>query len=921
MSRRNIELLLLLVATPIVILPFVMLIIYNGGTPTLETLATPIGIAAAFAISHLAVRKFAPGADPAILPLSYLLSGIGLAFVTRLAPNLAIRQLIWLFVGIAFMLLILVFVRRIDKSANYKYTLMILGLALLLSPLVPGIGLEQYGSRIWLHLGGFSFQPGELAKLCIVLFLAAYLAQNREMLSVFTVKAGPFHLPDMRTVLPLLVMWGISMIIVIFEKDLGSAVIVFLVFLTMIYVATGKKSYLAFGLALAAIGGLCAYLCFAHVQVRVSTWLDPFADAANTGYQLVQSLFSIADGGMFGVGIGNGMAENIPVVESDFIFSSIAEELGLLGAGGVLLLYACFAIRGCLTAARAKSDVSSFIAVGLTAAITLQAFIIVGGVTRLIPLTGLTLPFISQGGSSLLASFMAVGMLLRCGDEGTGIGTEIQQNTMSISGIGVLGRVSLGKRITTVVVVICALFALLLANLTYLMVVEASELQNMPNNNHTIAKEAKSQRGTISTSDGVVLAKSVLKDGTDIYKRTYPSGTLASNVVGYASTQYGTSGIEASYNSQLQGNQSYSSWSDVLASMSGAGVKGNDITLTIDSRIQKAANDALNGYKGACVVMNPKTGAILAMTTSPTYDANNINDILAGKDSGTNVADGALLNRATNTLYAPGSTFKVVTLSTALENNVANENSTFSSPGSITIGGGKVYNFDHNDYGTLTLEQAMALSSNTVFAQLGTKIGADLLVSSSKSFGFNRELNFDIPLYTSLMPDSNEMTEWETAWAADGQPVGEHKSPAGPQATVLQMALVGCAVAHDGVIEKPYLVSGIYNSEGARSFTASSETYLSPISSDTAKRVRKAMEEVVRSGTGTAAAMSGVTIAGKTGTAETGKEKDNSWFVGFGPSDDADVVIAIICEEADEGTATARARNVLEAALNVQGDL
>lgn len=921
MSRRNIELILLLVATPIVILPFAMLIVNNGGTPTAETLGTPIGIFVAFAISHLAVRKFAPGADPAILPLAYALSGIGIAFVTRLAPDMAIRQLIWLYVGIAFMVLILVFVRRIDKSAKYKYTLMVIGVILLLSPLLPGIGMEQYGSRIWLSIGGFSFQPGELAKLCIVLFLAAYLAQNREMLSVFTVKVGPFHIPDLRTMLPLLLMWGISMVIVIFERDLGSALVVFLVFLTMLYTATGKKSYLLFGILLAAIGGVAAYMAFGHVQVRVNTWLNPFADAQDTGYQLAQSLYSIADGGMFGVGIGNGLAEQIPVVESDFIFSAIAEETGLLGVGAILLMYVCFAVRGLLTAARAKSDVSSFIAVGLTSTIALQAFIIVGGVTDLIPLTGLTLPFISQGGSSLLASFMAVGMLLRCGDEGTGLGSEIQQNTTSMQSIGVLGRVSLGKRINVVLAVICILFAVLLGNLTYVMVAEASDIQNMANNNHTIAKQEKNQRGTISTSDGVVLARSALKEGTAVYKREYPAGTLASNVVGYASTQYGTSGIEQKYNSQLTGSESYSSWSDVLAGMSGAGVKGNDITLTLNSKIQKAANSALEGHKGACVVINPKTGAILAMATAPTYNANNIDKILAGKDASTDVSNGALLNRATNTLYAPGSTFKIVTLSTALENNIASEDSTYSSPGSITIGGGQIYNFDHNNYGTLTLTQATALSSNTVFAQVGRQIGADKLVSSAKNFGFNRELDFDIPLYTSLMPDANQMTEWETAWAADGQPVGEHSSPAGPQATVLQMAMVGCAIANNGVIEKPYLVDGIYNSDGVRSYTASSEAYLSPISSSTAKRVRKVLETVIKSGTGTAAAVDGVTVAGKTGTAETGKEKDNSWFVGMGPSDDADVVIAIVCEESDEGTATVAAHDVLETALKEQGDL
>ena len=205
----------------------------------------------------------------------------------------------------------------------------------------------------------------------------------------------------------------------------------------------------------------------------MNTWLDPFADAQNTGYQLTQAIYSIADGDLFGVGLGNGLAEQIPVVESDFIFADIAEEIGLLGAAGVLLLFLCFAIRGFVTAARAKSDVSSFVAVGLTSVIVLQAFIIVGGVTRLIPLTGITLPFISQGGSSLLASFIIVGLLLRCGDEGTGVGQEMTSATSSLHANSVLGRVSLGKRLSHSMLFCSALFALLVANLTMIMVVQA----------------------------------------------------------------------------------------------------------------------------------------------------------------------------------------------------------------------------------------------------------------------------------------------------------------------------------------------------------------------------------------------------------------------------------------------------------------
>ena len=483
MTRRNVELVLLLVAAPVVALLFAMIAINQGQSLDMTTLGVPAAIFVAFVIAHLAVRKFAANADPALLPLSFALSGIGIAFVTSLAPNLAVGQVMWLFVGVACMVLVLVFVRNLDKVANYKYTLMIVGFLLLLSPLVPGLGQEIYGSRIWLHIGSYSFQPGEIAKIVIVLFLAGYLAQNREMLSVFTWRVGPFRLPDIRTLLPLLLMWGIALVIVVFEKDLGSALVFFFVFLVMLYVATGKKFYLVIGLGLIAIGGIGAFMAFGHVQVRVNTWLDPFADAQNTGYQLTQAIYSIADGDLFGVGIGRGLADQIPVVESDFIFAAIAEEIGLLGAAGVLLLFLCFAVRGFVTAARAKSDVSSFVAVGLTSMIVLQAFIIVGGVTRLIPLTGLTLPFISQGGSSLLASFIIVGFLLRCGDEGTGVGQEMASATTSLHANSVLGRVSLGKRLNHSMLLCSALFALLVANLTLIMVVQADYYQNMPGNN------------------------------------------------------------------------------------------------------------------------------------------------------------------------------------------------------------------------------------------------------------------------------------------------------------------------------------------------------------------------------------------------------------------------------------------------------
>ena len=920
MTRRNLELVLLCVAAPLVVLLFAMIALNQGQALDMNTLGVPAGIFAAFVIAHIATRRFAPGADPALLPIAFALSGIGIAFVTRLAPDLAVNQVMWLFLGVAFMVLVLAFVRNLDKVANYKYTLMIVGFLLLLSPLVPGLGQEIYGSRIWLSLGGFSFQPGEIAKIIIVLFLAGYLAQNREMLSVFTVRVGPFRLPDIRTLLPLILMWGVALLIVVFEKDLGSALVLFFMFLVMLYVATGKKFYLAIGLGLIAVGGVGAFLAFDHVQVRVNTWLDPFADAQNTGYQLTQAIYSIADGDLFGVGLGNGLAEQIPVVESDFIFADIAEEIGLLGAAGVLLLFLCFAIRGFVTAARAKSDVSSFVAVGLTSVIVLQAFIIVGGVTRLIPLTGITLPFISQGGSSLLASFIIVGLLLRCGDEGTGVGQEMTSATSSLHANSVLGRVSLGKRLSHSMLFCSALFALLVANLTMIMVVQADYYQGMPGNNHSLAKEARTERGTISTYDGVVLAQSVpTEDGT--FERVYPAGDLASQVVGYSSARFGTSGIEQAYNDTLKGKENFASWTDVLNSFAGIGGAGNDVALTLNSKIQQAAQDALSGETGACVVMDPDTGAILAMASSPTYDAADFETVIeqANADS----SDTRLINRAIHALYSPGSTFKIVSLATALEDGVADEDTVYDAPGSMEIGNADVVNFDGNNYGQLTLAQATELSANTAFGQLGVEMGADALVAGAEDFGFNKDIEFALTLYTSLMPDPDDMTEWETAWAAAGENVGEnktanHPSPNGPQATVLEMALVGSAIANDGTIMQPYLVDGIYNANGERSFTAQPTKLMQAVSETTAGRVRDVLVGVVNNGTGTDAAIDGVQVAGKTGTAEKADGND-SWFVGMAPADDPRVVVALIIEDGEEGVGAQKAQNVLKTALEVQG--
>ena len=306
--------------------------------------------------------------------------------------------------------------------------------------------------------------------------------------------------------------------------------------------------------------------------------------------------------------------------------------------------------------------------------------------------------------------------------------------------------------------------------------------------------------------------------------------------------------------------------------MMGKTEQGNDVMLTIDSDVQKAAEAALVGRKGACVIVDSGTGAVKALASAPTYNNNEIDKLLSNQSEDSS----AMFNRASQALYAPGSTFKILSLASSFMENVCKEDDVFDAPGTLDFYGGKVTNYAKNSFGRITLSRATEVSSNTVYAQVGERLTADKLVKNAENFMFNKKINFDIPLSEGLMPDPDEMTMWETGWAAAGVPVGEHKSPAGPQTTVLQMALVGCAVANNGVINQPYLVKQIKNPSGETSYTASTSELARPLSPDVAKRVAAVLEGVVKRGTGTPAAISGVTIAGKTGTAEKGGGRDDS---------------------------------------------
>jgi cell division protein FtsW (lipid II flippase) len=432
-TRRGTEAFLLVIAVGVGIAGYAAVGLgYDDAVPA-DVITVSVGAAVLFFIAHLAVRRFASYADPVLLPCVAFLNMFGLVLIHRLdlvaadtaesrglavpSPD-AVAQLVWTTLGVALFVAVLVLVRDHRSLQRFTYTALLAGIILLLLPLLPVVGTSINGARLWLRAGGLSFQPGEIAKLCLILFFAGYLVVKRDALALVRTRVMGLDLPRGRDLGPLLVAWAASMAVLIFERDLGSAMLFFGLFIGLLYVATGRWSWLVLGLVLFLVGAFGAYRAFDHVQVRINVWLDPFADADGTGYQLVQSIYGLSSGGMLGTGLGLGHPELVPFAKTDFIFAAAGEELGLAGVVALLMVYAIIVQRGVRTAVAARDPYGTLLAAGLSIAIALQVFVVVGGVTKLIPLTGLTTPFLSYGGSSLIANWMLIALLLRISDAG-----------------------------------------------------------------------------------------------------------------------------------------------------------------------------------------------------------------------------------------------------------------------------------------------------------------------------------------------------------------------------------------------------------------------------------------------------------------------------------------------------------------------
>ncbi len=385
-------------------------------------LVTGVALAAIALVAHLTVRTGAPYADPVLLPVVMLLNGLGLVFVHRVdlatGSELAPTQTVWTAVSVGGMCAVLLFLRDVRSLGRYQYTFGFATIGLLLLPLVPGItaGIIN-GAQLWIDVFGMRFQPGEVAKITMMVFLAGYLERKRALLSVANQRIGPLLLPAPRHLAPVLLATAMALVILAGLRDLGSALLFFGAFLAMLYVATGRLAYPAIGGVAFAVGATIAYQLFGHVRVRVAIWLDPWSRVTDEGYQLAQSLFALGTGGLTGTGLGFGRPQDVPFSATDAIFVVIGEELGLLGSSALLLLYLVVVVRGYKIALTARDEFSTLLTTGLTTILALQTFVIIGGLTRLVPLTGITLPFVSYGGSSLLTNYLIVGLLLRVSDD------------------------------------------------------------------------------------------------------------------------------------------------------------------------------------------------------------------------------------------------------------------------------------------------------------------------------------------------------------------------------------------------------------------------------------------------------------------------------------------------------------------------
>ena len=820
----------------------------------------------------------AAGPDPLLLPLAAVLVAVGLPAIYRLDPVLLLRQALWAVCGQALMVVVLL---AVDVRAVARYRYLVGAAALLLLAAAVLFGVEVAGTRQWIRVGPVTVQPSETVKVLLVLFAAAYLSEKRHL-------AGGAALPA-RFAAPLGTVAALALLLLLAQRDLGAALLLATVALAMVYAATGRTLPVLAGFValVAATAGLATL--FPHVARRLVAWRDPWSDLQGLGYQVVQGLIALGSGGITGTGPGLGHPDVLPAAATDLIFAAIGEELGLAGALAVVCATLLLAARTFRTAARATTALEALLAGGLGTVLAAQAVMILGGILRLVPLTGLPLPFVSYGGNAMIVNLVIVGLLLRVGPA-AGAGGDPGLHRLRAR-LRRLGIVAVGGLVTVAVA------------LGWWQGVRGPALAAHPANPRPLLAERAVARGIIYDRRMRPLAVTVGEG--EARRRRYPSGALAAHPVGYASLRFGKAGVEAAEDAHLRGLPLHGLLAALGVPPPARTRRGGDVVLTLDLEVQRAAAAALGERAGAVVVLDPQSGAVLAAVSRPAFDPNAVErDLPRWRER----ADAPLLDRVAQGLYPPGSAFKVVTMAAGLAAGTLTPETTYHCPGSILLRGRRVTDLGGRGHGTVDLDDALRRSCNIYFIRAGLAMGGAALRRTAAALGVGRAPAYDLPAAAGHLPSLQELAGEGVGQAAFGQ--------GSLLVSPLQMALVSAAVGNGGVLYRPFLVAARRGPDGRVVWRAQPQGRR-VLDAQTAALVARAMVEVVRRGTGRAAALPDVVVAGKTGTADAPGGAPHAWVIAFAPAEAPRVAVAVVVERGGAGGAVAApvAAQVVRAAL------
>lgn len=842
-----------------------------------------------FLLAGALYRNFYPGASGLIFNNMMLFIAVGYVMIARLDYDKGLRQFFFTAVMLTACLVVPKLIERMRRLEDFGavYT----GAGILLLFVVLLFGVEQYGAKSWLSVGGILVQPSEFVKVLFVFGMAALLKRRRRFSEIVWISA----------------LAAVHVILMILERDLGGALIFFAAYIVMLYAATGKTAYMAAGgAALAAASGI-AYVLFGHVQTRVEAYLHPFENIAGSGYQIAQSLFAIGTGGWFGMGLSGGMPQSVPVAESDFIFSAIAEEFGGIFAVCIILLCVNTFLMIINISLKIRKSFYKLISLGFSVIYMVQAFLNIGGAIRFIPSTGVTLPLVSYGGSSVIVSILMFqviqGLYVLQQKENAAPARRVAASPAEA------GRRAAGEdarafsaekeehpvnqpvtRLAYGMAFLC--FAMILY-LVWFEAVQAKTVINSTYNARQTLLEETYLRGEIKTSDGVTVARTVqLEDGTT--KREYPYGGMYAHVIGR--TRQGRTGVELAENFTMLSSH-VSMGEQIARQFAQERIPGDSVVTTLNSALQETAYDALGDYRGAVVVLEPATGKVLAMVSKPDYDPNTVAEdwsALTADEKG----EARLLNRAVSGVYAPGSTFKIWTLLEYMRENPDYGDFSYTCTSEDSFYDVAIHCAGGQTHGTQTLKEAFGHSCNTAFAKLG--VGLDLTSFSElcKKLLFGQKLPGAFQTEKSSFPLDASSPENEIPQGI----IGLGKT----EMTPLHNAVLVAAVANGGVMMEPYVVDHIEDADGqlVRKYTPT--VYKSIMTPEEADVITEYMTWAVENGTASKLSGMKVSVAGKTGTATYDTQKEpHAWFVGFAPAEDPQIAVCVLVESAGSGSSYA----------------